>query len=211
MDTTKFNISHEELERIGALSGIDVSFTTDNERSEDKTCADDVRQLLEELGKAAFSNDGDVFARFVADNRARIHELALYSNEVAELVVLGYKFGISAGNAGCMNDLGALYYLGDLVEQDYAKAAELYEMAMDHGCYQSIINLATSTSMGELENAILSVRIATMPLPPRWPHPAKLSIRWGICTAAASWASKIYPRRWRSGSAVSSLPTASSS
>lgn len=141
MDTTKFNISHEELERMGALSGIDVSFTTDNERSEDKTCADDVRQLLEELGKAAFSNDGDVFARFVADNRARIHELALYSNEVAELVVLGYKFGISAGNAGCMNNLGALYYLGDLVEQDYAKAAELYEMAMDHGCYQSIINL----------------------------------------------------------------------
>lgn len=40
-----------------------------------------------------------------------------------------------------MNDLGALYYMGDLVEQDYAKAAELYEMAADAGCFQSIINL----------------------------------------------------------------------
>ena len=39
-----------------------------------------------------------------------------------------------------MNDLGALYYMGDLVEQDYAKAAELYEMAADAGCFQSIIN-----------------------------------------------------------------------
>ena len=37
-----------------------------------------------------------------------------------------------------MNDLGALYYMGDLVEQDYAKAAELYEMAADAGCFQSI-------------------------------------------------------------------------
>lgn len=40
-----------------------------------------------------------------------------------------------------MNDLGALYYMGELVEQDYARAAELYEMAMAHGCYQSIVNL----------------------------------------------------------------------
>lgn len=40
-----------------------------------------------------------------------------------------------------MNDLGALYYMGEIVEQDYAKAAELYEMAVDAGCYQSIINL----------------------------------------------------------------------
>ena len=40
-----------------------------------------------------------------------------------------------------MNELGALYEMGDLVEQDYAKAAELYEMAADAGCFQSIINL----------------------------------------------------------------------
>ena len=40
-----------------------------------------------------------------------------------------------------MNDLGALYYKGDIVEQDYAKAAELYEMAVGAGCFQSIINL----------------------------------------------------------------------
>ena len=34
-----------------------------------------------------------------------------------------------------MNDLGALYYAGEIVDQDYVKAAELYEMAVDYGCY----------------------------------------------------------------------------
>ena len=47
-----------------------------------------------------------------------------------------------------MNDLGALYYMGDLVEQDYAKAAELYEMAADAGCFQSIINGQRSVAQG---------------------------------------------------------------
>lgn len=61
--------------------------------------------------------------------------------EVVEMLILGYKLGVSAESGACMNDLGALYYMGDLVEQDYQKAADLYEMAADHGCYQSIINL----------------------------------------------------------------------
>ena len=54
---------------------------------------------------------------------------------------MGYELGISVASAACMNDLGALYYMGELVPQDYAKAAKLYEQAMDHGCFQSIINL----------------------------------------------------------------------
>ena len=61
--------------------------------------------------------------------------------EVADALVTCYKIGIGNGSAACMNDLGALYCMGDIVEQDYHMAADLYEEAMDHGCYQSIINL----------------------------------------------------------------------
>ena len=81
------------------------------------------------------------FAAFAARNRQRMCVAAADSDDVSRLLVIGYKMGISHGDAACMNDLGALYYMGDLVERAYAKAAELYEMAMSHGCYRSIINL----------------------------------------------------------------------
>lgn len=101
----------------------------------------DVDALLQDMGEAAFSSESGAFAAFVARNHQRICVAAADSDDVSELLVLGYKIGISRGDAACMNDLGALYYMGDLVEQDYVKAAELYEMAMNHDCYQSIINL----------------------------------------------------------------------
>ena len=40
-----------------------------------------------------------------------------------------------------MNARGAHYYLGDFFEQDFAKAKELYQMAVDHGNLQSLISL----------------------------------------------------------------------
>ena len=58
------------------------------------------------------------------------------------------------GSAAYMNDLDALYYMGDLVEQDYAKAAELYEMAADAGCYQSVINLGYIYKYGRIGGRI---------------------------------------------------------
>ena len=66
------------------------------------------------------------------------------------MLVLGYRFGVSNGSGACMNDLGALYYKGDIVEQDYVKAAELYEMAVGAGCYQSIINLGYIYEYGRM-------------------------------------------------------------
>lgn len=100
-----------------------------------------VKEFLHEMARVAFSSDGDDFAHYVDENMQRIHAMAPAYPEVAEMVVLGFKVGIAAGSGACMNDLGALYYRGDLVEQDYHKAADLYHMAADAGCYQSIINL----------------------------------------------------------------------
>lgn len=100
-----------------------------------------VKALLNEMANAAFSAKGDEFADYAWLNRGRIRGAAVFHPEVGEMLVLGYRFGISNGSGACMNDLGVLYYKGDIVEQDYAKAAELYEMAVGAGCYQSVINL----------------------------------------------------------------------
>lgn len=72
---------------------------------------------------AAFSDELGAFAGFVARNRQRIYIAAADSDDVSKLLVIGYKMGISRGDATCMNDLGALYYMGELVDQDYVKAA----------------------------------------------------------------------------------------
>lgn len=93
------------------------------------------------LAEAALSDRGDGFACYVAENMVAIRASALRSEEVCTVLVMGYELGISVGSAACMNDLGALYYMGELVPRDYARAAKLYEQAMDHGCFQSIINL----------------------------------------------------------------------
>lgn len=140
----------EDAERAAQICGVDFQVVdksqlggTEAGRIPDpfEEPAVDVQALLHDMGDAAFSPDADEFARFVAMNRKRVAEAVPLSDDVQTMLVLGYRMGISAGSAACMNDLGALYYMGDLVEQDYSKAAELYELAMDHGCYQSIINL----------------------------------------------------------------------
>lgn len=150
MGNSTFNVSREEIERIAELSGIDVTFHETNLDYHDEAEIDNANELLKELGKVAFSSGGNNFARFVAENGERIRKLAPFNDGIAELLVLGYKLGISAGSAACMNDLGALYYMGEFVEQDYAKAAKLYEMAMEHGCYQSIVNLGYIYEYGRI-------------------------------------------------------------
>ncbi|OUP38895.1 tetratricopeptide repeat protein [Olsenella sp. An188] len=150
MENSTFNVSREDIERIAELSGIDVTFHETNLDYHDEAEIDNANELLKELGKVAFSSGGNNFARFVAENGERIRKLAPFNDGIAELLVLGYKLGISAGSAACMNDLGALYYMGEFVEQDYAKAAKLYEMAMEHGCYQSIVNLGYIYEYGRI-------------------------------------------------------------
>ena len=67
--------------------------------------------------------------------------LAAEYPELGDVYVAGYKAGVSLGSALCANNLGSLYYMGDLVEQDYSVAAGLYCLAAKWGCYQSLVNL----------------------------------------------------------------------
>lgn len=156
MDETNYGATLDDLKRAAELGGIDLTVFDEDDADfqiidGDLSDADDldldldldvdVDGLLQEMAEAAFSPDDDAFAEFAAQNRDRIRDAAFLSDEVPEMLVIGYEMGVSRGNAACMNDLGALYYMGELVEQDYARAADLYEMAMNHGCHQSIINL----------------------------------------------------------------------
>lgn len=59
----------------------------------------------------------------------------------SKLVFLGLEYGVACEDGACANWLGAMYYAGDAVEQDYAKAKELYELAEKKGVAQAMINL----------------------------------------------------------------------
>ena len=59
----------------------------------------------------------------------------------AKLVVMGLEYGVACKDGACANWLGAMYYGGDIVEQDYEKAKALYELAEAQGIVQATINL----------------------------------------------------------------------
>lgn len=150
-------VREEDVRRMAQLAGMeyvaldgeegaDVAYPDEDVMGEDER----PKELLSEMAGVALSVGGDGFAEYAHEKAGRIRGLAQYYPEVVEMLVLGYKVGIAQGSAACMNDLGALYYMGDLVEQDYAKAAELYEMAADAGCHQSIVNLGYIYEYGRL-------------------------------------------------------------
>lgn len=156
----KYAIQAEEAIRMAELAGMKF-IEHDAEEDFDEEFADGdivydskhVKALLNEMANIAFSATCDEFAEYVHENKSSIRKMARQCSEVAEMLILGYKVGIANGSAACMNDLGALYYMGDLMEQSYAKAAELYEMAADAGCYQSIINLGYIYEYGRIGEA----------------------------------------------------------
>lgn len=152
-----YGITKNDVMRMAELSGMEF-IEHEDEESFDEAFADGdvvygsgfVKRLLGEMAEVAFSAEGDQFAEYVYNNRSEIYDVAAQVPEVVEMLVLGYKVGISNGSSGCMNDLGAFYYMGSLVEQDFNKAAELFEMAADAGCYQSVINLGYIYEYGRM-------------------------------------------------------------
>ncbi len=97
-----------------------------------RTCVDLAVNLIE--------NDPTGFERVLEEEYERTY--AWYRNPTfSRLVLLGLNYGAACEDGACANWLGALYYSGDLVEQDYVKAKELYELAESKGVVQAIINL----------------------------------------------------------------------
>lgn len=161
MALSDYEPTREELIYLGEIGGFEVHVTDepadddtdvdaptgatpDSDPGDDNAdfdvCLGGAADLAREISQQVIS-DPDGFAEWVAVNRERIFDAARLDQIVSDALVVAYKMRISDGDADCMNDLGALYYMGELVPQDYDRAAELYTMAADNGCYQSIINL----------------------------------------------------------------------
>ena len=153
MAAEDFELTGDDVGRIAELGGLpvedeDSSFSPSADEKDADAWAEgalepdavDVDELLRQMAEAALDPDPDEFARFMSENKGAVARAA-DDPRVPEMVELGYRFGISRGSAACMNDLGACYYMGGVLEQDYQKARELYQMAADRGFQQSIINL----------------------------------------------------------------------
>lgn len=124
------------------------SFSSDRESdaltpqaNESEVAQPDSKSIIRILSSVMVTEDPETFCRFVAENRKGIYEAAYFDEDVTRVLLIGYKIGVSERNGTSANALGAMYYLGALVEQDYDKAEHLYKMAMRWGCDQAIINL----------------------------------------------------------------------
>ena len=67
--------------------------------------------------------------------------------------------GVNCGVNECINNLAIMYYNGQGVEQNYAKAIELYKMAINLGNVEAIFNLGLMYEYGKgveknIDNAI---------------------------------------------------------
>ncbi len=151
--THPYGATIEDLQPLAALAGIELveeAVTDDADETLFVPDGETLTALLHDLVEVALAGSGDHFAWFVHQNRRRIFEGIPFDDRILEALLMGYRLGISKGSANCMNDLGALYYMGEVVEQNFAKAADLYEMAVDAGCHQSIINLGYIYEYGRL-------------------------------------------------------------
>lgn len=109
-----------------------------------------IEGLLHDLSFLIATQEFDTFCEYVTAHNDEIALASCFDESIISMVLIGYKAGIAQQNGSCANDLGALYYMGDLVEQDYKKAGELYELAIQWGCDQSIINMGYIYEYGRI-------------------------------------------------------------
>ena len=100
----------------------------------------DLVGLCAELASHTLAGDPDEFAQCILNYEALVQRYRTVP-DFARLLKMGLEYGVAAGSGSCAFYLGASYYLGGFVEQDYESAKELYEMAEDKGNIQAMVNL----------------------------------------------------------------------
>lgn len=141
-----FDITPDDVEFLQWAANLDTE--TDEPESDSET--PDTEEILKLLATIIIDENPTFFCEFVAAHREIINEAASIDDDIVRMLILGYKFGIAEKNGASANDLSALYYMGNLVEQDYVKAAVLYELAIQWGCDQSIINMGYIYEYGRI-------------------------------------------------------------
>lgn len=148
-------VDKEDLQFLAEVGGFESVFVEDDADADAATDGialpePNTGDILKALSAIVITDSPDALCQFVAENKEDIYRAALFDEDIARALLAGYKMGVSQRSGGCANDLGALYYLGDFVEQDYKKAAELYELAIQWGCEQSIINMGYIYEYGRI-------------------------------------------------------------
>ena len=110
----------------------------------------DFDEMIEELVNTFYTGGPNAFAQLIDSHRRQLTVASLMSERLKRIVVSGLRLGVEAGSGECANELGALYYTGGIVDQDYLKAAELYGMAASQGILQAILNLGYIYEYGRL-------------------------------------------------------------
>lgn len=141
IDSTKYNISPDEAKQLADYAGIGIEITELGPASAERNLDVDYDDLIESLAKCACLGEPADFCEFVANAHDLLIAASFSNDAVSNIIVLGYKQGISRGFGPSATCLGGCYYMGTFVEQDYQKAAELYEIAMELEDYQGVINL----------------------------------------------------------------------
>lgn len=141
MFSSKYTISPEEAQELAEYADLGVEITDLGPTSNEQNLDLDYDSLKEGLAKAACIGSPEDFCEFVDGMRDLLIGASFTDDEIARIVVLGYKQGIYHGYGPSATSLGGCYYMGTFVEQDYQKAAELYEIAMELEDYQGVINL----------------------------------------------------------------------
>lgn len=98
-------------------------------------------ELEEYLLYVLFFGTPQQFAEAVDEHRDRIDAACWEREPLRQLVLTGLQMGIQQECAECANELGALYYGGSIVEQNFEITRDLYQLAMNLGSVQATINL----------------------------------------------------------------------
>lgn len=158
----EFGIDLDDVRRLSELAGVPFVLHETNEDFDEAAFEkekddEEAAELEKGLADAALKDPGDAFALYASEHMADVRRLAPGRPSLVDALVLGYRLGVAHGSGTCMNDLGALYYMGELVDQDYEKAEALYTQAMEAGCYQSVINLGYIYEYGRTGNRDLAL------------------------------------------------------
>lgn len=137
-----------------AVSESEIQFFAEGlnltEELPEDSVAPDFDAMAYVLVSAYYGSGPTTFAEEVEEHRAQLNVACRLSEKLKQIVLIGLRMGIDAGDGACANELGALYYTGDIVEQDYQKAAECYELAAQAGYVQAMVNLGYIYEYGRL-------------------------------------------------------------
>ena len=163
MDSKAFDekLTDEEVELLMRAAGPDHTFevvkadeNTDKSdgvpEDEDVPQMPDTQTICSTLARTVLDEGPDAFVQLYEEHEKEIEEAAFWDEDVKRVLLACFKVGIEQENGFCACDLGGCYYTGSIFEQDYRKAADLYERGAAWGCRQAMINLGYIYEYGRI-------------------------------------------------------------